>query len=85
MMTMIKRTPLHFHCSHELPRKRQMPDTSPGTYHDVYGICRPSVEAHPETVKFDYPGGPLAMENSRGANIRVEAQCRGLRVVNETA
>ncbi len=42
-------------------------------------------EAHPEAVEFDHPEGPLAMGNSRDANIRVEAQRRGLRVVNEPA
>ena len=42
-------------------------------------------EAHPEVVEFDHPGGPAPMENSRDANVRIEAQRRGLRVVNEPA
>lgn len=40
-------------------------------------------EAHPEAVEFDTPGGPMPMENSRHANVRVEAHQRGLRLVNE--
>lgn len=39
-------------------------------------------EAHPEAVEFDTPQGPEPMADTRTANLRVEAQRRGLRVVS---
>ena len=38
-------------------------------------------EAHPEAVEFDCPQGPAQMENAAGANVRVEAHRRGLRLI----
>jgi hypothetical protein len=38
-------------------------------------------EAHPEAVEFDTPTGPAPMVTSDVANLRVEAQRRGLRLL----
>jgi hypothetical protein len=40
-------------------------------------------EAHLEAVELDTQRGPVPMGNSREANLRVEAERRGLRLVGE--
>jgi hypothetical protein len=39
------------------------------------------LSAHPEAVEFDTPDGAMPMDKLAVANLRVEAERRGLRVV----
>jgi len=52
---------------------------SPAIVRRHYAAWLPS--AHPEAVEFDTPAGPVPMAQPEVANLRVEAERRGLRVV----
>jgi hypothetical protein len=52
---------------------------SPAIVRRHYAAWLPS--AHPEAVEFDTPAGPMPMAQPQVANLRVEAERRGLRVV----